>query len=103
MDGCGPELALMVGEFQGNISSGEDITTNRNVASKMHLLKLQKVLLFPSFEEIGNLFIDEGLQLLLIHTKDVMDMAVVNSPPAECAKDWKGRGAIQKICQGAIR
>ena len=42
---------------------------------------------------MGNLFTEEGLELIAIHTKDVMDAAVV--------KDWKV--VIQKLCEGTIR
>ena len=52
---------------------------NRNMVSRTHLPKVQKVLLFRSLEEMGNLFIEEGLQLVSIHMKDAMDVAVGNS------------------------
>ena len=49
----GPELARMIEEFRGNISSAEDHHHyGRNMAPRAHLLKMLKVL-FLLLEDMG--------------------------------------------------
>ena len=74
-----PELSRMVEEFEGNISSAEDHHHHEQKHGFQSAFAKDVKSLISSFEEMGNPFTEEGLELVAIHTKDVMDAAVVNS------------------------
>ena len=76
---AGPELARIVEEFKGNISSAEDHHHHEQKHGFKSAFAKDVKSLISSFEEMGNPFTEEGLELVAIHTKDVMDAAVVNS------------------------
>ena len=66
---AGPELARMVEDHHHHEQKhGFQSAFAKDVKS-----------LISSYEEMGNPFTDEGLELIAIHTKDVMDAAVVSS------------------------
>ena len=76
---AGPELSQMVEEFEDNISSAEDNDHNEQKHGFQSAFAKDVKSLISSLEEMGNPFTEEGLELVAIHTKDVMDAAVVNS------------------------
>ena len=76
---AGPELSRMVEEFEGNISSAEDHHHHEQKHGFQSAFAKDVKSLISSFEEMGNPFTEEGLELVAINTKDVMDAAVVNS------------------------
>lgn len=69
----------MVEEFEGNISSAEDHHHHEQKHGFQSAFAKDVKSLISSYEEMGNPFTDEDLELIAIHTKDVMDAAVVSS------------------------
>lgn len=68
----------MVEEFEGNIFFIEDYYyyEQKYGFQSVFVKDVKSFILF--YEEMGNLFIDEGFELIVIYMKDVMDVVVVS-------------------------
>lgn len=76
---AGPELSRMVKEFEDISTTKKDLRHHEQTpAVQSTFLKDVKSLIL-SFEESGNPFLEEGEELMAIHTKDVMDPAIVKT------------------------
>ena len=76
---AGPEVSRMVQEFEGSNSSPESCAHHEQkpgVQSAFHKDVQNTVM---SFEELSNPFMEAGPYLMMIHTKDIMDDAVVST------------------------
>ena len=77
---AGPELSRMVQEFEGGNSSTEENVTHHEQKPAVQNAFFKDVLnTVSSYEELGNPFLEEGENLMAIHTKDIMDDAVVRT------------------------
>ncbi|KAK3735626.1 hypothetical protein QZH41_007395 [Actinostola sp. cb2023] len=76
---AGPELARMVQEFEGNITVAETHDHHEQKPCFQSAFAKDVRNMVSSFEEVGNPFMEEGKDLIAIHTKDVMDAAVVST------------------------
>ena len=77
---AGPELSKMIQEFEGkNSSTEENVTHHEQKPAVQNALSKDVLNTVSSFEELGNPFLEEGENLMAIHTKDIMDAAVVRT------------------------
>lgn len=76
---AGPEVARMVEEFEGNISTAEDQRHHEQTPGVQSAFAKDVRNLVTTFEEFGNPFLEEGEELMALHTKDVMNAAVVKT------------------------
>lgn len=76
---AGPELARMVKEFEGTISAADTHNHHEQKPGVQSAFAKDVLNVVSSFEELGNPFMEEGKELIAIHTKDVMDAAVVDT------------------------
>lgn len=74
----GPELARMIEEFEGNFTSGEH-DHHEQKPSVQSAFRNDVVNTVSCLEELGNPFTEESSSLMAIHTKDIMDDAVVGT------------------------
>jgi len=95
---AGPELARMVQEFEGNITVAETHDHHEQKPCFQSAFAKDVRNMVSSFEEVGNPFMEEGKDLIAIHTKDVMDAAVVST----VQNVRKIGGAIPNLHQRAI-
>ena len=75
---AGPELSRMVQEFEGNFSTEEYVHHEQKLGIQNAFSKDVLNTVY-SFEELGNPFLEEGENLMAIHSKDIMDDAVVET------------------------
>ena len=76
----GPELSRMVEEFESSLKTTKNDKKHHEqtpAAQSKFLKDVQN--LISAFEESGNPFLDKSNELTALHTKDVMDDAVVKS------------------------
>ena len=77
---AGPELSRMVQEFEGgNSSKEENVTHHEQKPAVQNAFSKDVLNTVSSYEELGNPFLEEGENLMAIHTKDIMDDAVVRT------------------------
>lgn len=76
----GPELSRMVQEFEGSISSPEKNHIHHEQKPGVQCAFSKDVhSTVSSFEELGNPFMEESQNLMAIHTRDIMDDAVIDT------------------------
>ena len=77
---AGPELSRMVQEFEGgNSSKEENVTHHEQKPAVQNAFSKDVLNTVSSYEELGKPFLEEGENLMAIHTKDIMDDAVVRT------------------------
>ena len=77
---AGPELSRMVQEFEGsNSSTEENVTHHEQKPGVQNAFSKDVLNTVSSYGELGNPFLEEGENLMAIHTKDIMDDAVVRT------------------------
>jgi len=78
---AGPEIARMVNEFeflQGQARSCDNKHHEQHLGAQVSFLREVKSLV-AVFEEMGNPFIEQGEDLLVLDTRDVLDTSVVEA------------------------
>ena len=75
----GPESARMVEEFEGEISTAETQGHHEQKPVVQSAFTKDVSNLVSSIEELENPFLEEGNELTAIHTRDVVDAAVVST------------------------
>lgn len=100
---AGPELSRMVKEFEDISTTKKDLQHHEQTPAVQSTFLKDVKSLISSFEESWNPFLEEGEELMAIHTKDVMDPAIVLTHLKECTRcDKDRRRAISKIHERKI-
>lgn len=77
---AGPEISRMVHEFEGgNFWTEENVTHHEQKPAVQNAFSKDVLNTVSSYEELGNPFLEEGENLMAIHTKDIMDDTVVRT------------------------
>ena len=81
----GPELARLVNEFEESLpfnkvkEISEETNHHEQTESMQQRFSKHVVSLMPSFEDIGNPFLEESPDLIALDTKDVADDAAIRN------------------------
>lgn len=75
----GPELARMVEEFEGHISASGMHDHHEQKAAVQNAFAKDVLNLVSTIGEVGNPFMEQGKELIAIHTKDIMNDDVVSA------------------------
>ncbi|CAG2228323.1 unnamed protein product [Mytilus edulis] len=83
---CGPEMARAVNEFElsqelikHEQSKGPNVRHHEQVESKQKAFEKQVIALTATIEEMGNPFLEESEDLLVLDTRDIVDPKVANT------------------------
>ncbi|CAG2205900.1 unnamed protein product [Mytilus edulis] len=83
---CGPEMARAVNEFElsqelikHEQSKGPNVRHHEQVESKQKAFVKQVIALTATIEEMGNPFLEESEDLLVLDTRDIVDPKVANT------------------------
>lgn len=79
---CGPEMARLIEEFQasyGKPRTKSDLRHHEQTKSTQNKFFNQVKMLTNVIEEMGNPFIDESNELLVLDTRDLADPGIVNA------------------------
>ena len=75
----GPEVARMIKEFENVVPSCEFLGHHEQTPSTQTAFKKDVLSVVSEFNELGNPFEEQGDELIAVHTRDVMDSAVVDT------------------------
>ena len=76
---CGPEVARMIKEFENVVPSCKVLGHHEQTPSTQTAFKKDVLSVVSEFNELGNPFEEQGDELIAVHTRDVMDSAVVDT------------------------
>ena len=75
----GPEVAGMIKEFENVVPSCKFLRHHEQTPSTQTAFKKDVLSVVSEFNELGNPFEEQGDELIAVHTRDVMDSAVVDT------------------------
>jgi hypothetical protein len=76
---AGPEVTRMVEEFECNVYNSDSRNHHEQTPGVQSAFAKDVLNVIGSFEELGNPFMEQGEELIAIHTKDIMSNDVVNT------------------------
>ena len=75
----GPEVAQMIKGFENVVPSSKILGHHEQTPSSQTTFKKDFLSVVSEFKELGNTFEEQGDKLIAVHTRDVMDSAVVDT------------------------